>query len=218
LPPASSSDECGDNEDADYRYEASRRRVPQRRTPVDITPRSILRVVHDVVGGVWTPHEDERLRVGVALFGRAWQAVASYVQSRSATQCLTRWTQSVDPSINRNRWTTADDERLSQLVDVAMRSDVGRQRWAWIALQLNNGRTGRQCRERYVSHNIHVNHAPWTAAEDALIVDMQSHSGNAWSVIAAALNTGRTDYQIRKRYLQIKRYYNKQSDSDSKPS
>jgi hypothetical protein len=51
-----------------------------------------------------------------------------------------------------------------------------RRDWQSIALQLNGGRTGKQCRQRF---NYHLQHdfktGGWTTEEDRIIVDEQVH-------------------------------------------
>eukprot|EP00802_Teleaulax_amphioxeia_P013493 Tamp_13544.p1 GENE.Tamp_13544~~Tamp_13544.p1 ORF type:complete len:256 (-),score=34.45 Tamp_13544:539-1306(-) len=62
------------------------------------------------------------------------------------------------------------------------------------------GRTSRQCRERYCNHvDEAINRGPWTAQEDAVIIDAQSRMGNKWIDVAALL-PGRTANSIKNRW------------------
>jgi hypothetical protein len=64
------------------------------------------------------------------------------VGTRTAAQCLHRWKHSLKPSISRQKWTAAEDERLMRAV-----AQHGRH-WSLIAHVMGN-RTGAQCRERF---------------------------------------------------------------------
>ena len=47
--------------------------------------------------------------------------------------------------------------------------------WSFIARQLK-GRLGKQCRERWYNHlQPDINKSPWTAEEDALIIEVGSY-------------------------------------------
>ena len=84
--------------------------------------------------------------------------------------CLQRWRYSVDPTIRRGKWTVEEDGMLRQGV-----AQHGAKEWArWVPGHMN-GRTAPQCRERWVNsldpNKRAVIEAPWTAEEDAALVE-----------------------------------------------
>lgn len=86
---------------------------------------------------------------------------------------------------------------LSKIVGKA--PDVARIAWNILAHQIK-GRTGKQCRERYVNHlRPDRKKGQWTDAEDNHIIRVQSELGNQWSKIAAGL-PGRSDNDVKNRW------------------
>lgn len=95
---------------------------------------------------MWSVEEDTVLAAAVGTEGNAnWVGVAAWLEGRTAQDCLVRWRYSVDPSIHRGKWTPEEDELLRQ--GVALH---GAAQWAHWVPGLMNGRTGPQCRERWV--------------------------------------------------------------------
>ena len=75
----------------------------------------------------------------------------------------------------------------------------GASNWVQIAM-LMNGRTQKQCRERWVGHLCpSVNTGPWTLEEDKILAQKHSEIGNKWARIATFL-PGRTDILVKNRW------------------
>jgi hypothetical protein len=94
----------------------------------------------------------------------------------------------------RRKFTADEDGRLRVLVD-----RFGRNLWDEIA-KLMEGRTPRQCRDRYNNYLIDsINGLPWTPEEDAIVVDQFRIFGHKWAQIARSL-PGRNGNQVKNRW------------------
>ena len=72
----------------------------------------------------------------------------------------------------------------------------GNKRWSYIA-QLINGRTGKQCRERWLNHlRPNIKKDEWTAEEERILAEGHSKLGTKWSSLAKLL-PGRTENSIK---------------------
>ena len=60
--------------------------------------------------GNWTPEEDKILKKKVDLFGlKKWKEIATFLPGRIGKQCRERWYNNVDPNLNKEKWTVAED-------------------------------------------------------------------------------------------------------------
>ncbi|KAL1694220.1 hypothetical protein GGG16DRAFT_122588 [Schizophyllum commune] len=99
----------------------------------------------DVVKGGWAPDEDERLVKAIEKHGTRWSLVAQVVQTRNSDQCAKRWTDTLNPAIDRTTWTAAQDDLLIRAVN-----EHGKV-WTKIVKTYFPGRTGLAAKNRYNS-------------------------------------------------------------------
>lgn len=68
------------------------------------------------IKGNWTPEEDMILKKKVADFGlKKWKEIATFLPGRIGKQCRERWYNNVDPNLNKEKWTIAEDLQLMEL-------------------------------------------------------------------------------------------------------
>ena len=76
--------------------------------------------------------------------------------------------------------------------------------WTIIANEID-GRTAKQCRERWCNHlDPSIIKGNWTEEEDALILQRQKEMGNKWSKISKML-LGRTETAVKSRWIALDR-------------
>jgi len=117
------------------------------------------------------------------------------------------------PHIKKSPWSSEEDDALSRMVHIH-----GPKRWATIALSLD-GRTGKQCRERWLNHlDPSVRKEAFTQEEDDLIVELVNTLGTKWAQISKHL-PGRTDNAVKNRfYSTLRRVHCKKSEHRPLPS
>jgi hypothetical protein len=105
-------------------------------------------------------------------------------------------------SSGRHMFSQEEDEHLRQLV-----TQLGDRDWKTIAKQMPN-RTTRQCRERYKNYlSPELRNAPWSPAEDALLMDRFAEFGPKWATLATFFN-GRSDVSLKNRWTVLNGRHN----------
>ena len=100
------------------------------------------------------------------------------------------------PGLVKGPWTAEEDGRLVELVE-----RHGVKRWSFLAKELDSGRLGKQCRERWYNHlDPAINKGAWTREEDDKIIETHRRMGSKWAQIARAVGNGRTDNAIKNRW------------------
>ncbi|KAK8807033.1 hypothetical protein WA158_003792 [Blastocystis sp. Blastoise] len=128
----------------------------------------------------------------------------SRVGTRTHVQCLQRWNKVLKSDLKKGHWTQQEDELLREIVQQNIDpSDPSRPlSWATIAVTIQ-GRTAKQCRERWMNHlDPTVNKGPWSAQEDKILLELQKQWGNQWASIASQLK-GRTQNSVKIRWKTL---------------
>lgn len=104
-------------------------------------------------------------------------------------------------------WSKEEDAILLNLVK-QMRAPM---KWSIVAQSLP-GRTGKQCRERYVNHlNPRLKSSEWTPVEDATIFRLYDTTGSQWAKMAKMI-PGRTDNGIKNRFHNLRRQLEREDE------
>jgi hypothetical protein len=115
---------------------------------------------------------------------------------------------SPSPKKTLRLWTTEEDRVLLETIATNDYNLV----WPKIAGAIP-GRTGKQCRERYLNHlKPSVKLTSWSVAEDAMIFRLYNVEGSKWSRMVKHL-PGRTDNSIKNRYHHLKRGFERRMQS-----
>jgi hypothetical protein len=165
--------------------------------------------------GRWTLEEDAKLNSAVAntsnkKWGKEyktdWPAVAALVPGRTNTQCMSRWVDALDSSIDRasrrkgKKWSAVEDNKLKDAVQ-----RHGEKDWAAISA-LVPGRTRNQCGHRWrdvLNPSVALTagrKGKWTEDEDSKLKDAVQTLGDKGWVEIAALVPGRTKMQCWNRW------------------
>jgi hypothetical protein len=97
-------------------------------------------------------------------------------------------------TVQKRKFSNEEDTKLRNLVE-----QYGTKNWEEIAAFMP-GRTARQCRDRYNNYLLDsLVTTPWTAEEDAIIVERFRRIGPKWVTIARLLN-GRSGNHVKNRW------------------
>jgi myb proto-oncogene protein len=96
--------------------------------------------------------------------------------SRSTGKKRRRWRQSA--------WSRREDTDLMAAVQ-----HYGEGQWARIAAAVDSGRTGKQCRDRWLNKTTNGNQrrSAWTVEEERQLVKAHKELGNKWAAIARTI-------------------------------
>jgi hypothetical protein len=95
---------------------------------------------------------------------------------------------------HKNKWTGDEDNHLAKAVQ-----DCGCYNWSKVAAAIP-GRTGKQCRERWLARLApDILHEDWSTEEDLMLVTKQELLGNHWSKIKQYL-PGRPLVSVKNRW------------------
>jgi hypothetical protein len=152
----------------------------------------------------WTRAEDELVAqslraASAAEADEASPAVAALAErlaaphARSPAEIAERWRGVLRVGLRKGPWSAAEDA-----VVVAQRA-AGVTKWSAIAAAIG-GRTGKQCRERWLnSLDPVLVTSPWGAGEDALLDSLVASLGTSWKAISASL-PGRSENGCKNRW------------------
>jgi hypothetical protein len=141
----------------------------------------------------WTAEDDALLRERIQQSHKLdWSNIAGAFQGKfKASECARRWQQIVQQRRLKGAWSAEEDARIVELV-----RQIGEKSWSRLATFLE-GRTGKQCRERWFHHLAPgVNKSPWTEEEEQILREKHAEFGNRWALIARFL-PGRSDNTIK---------------------
>lgn len=102
------------------------------------------RIKPGIIKGAWTKEEDDKLLELVSQLGTNWALISNYMGSRSGKQVRDRFLNTLNPNLNRNKFSAEEDDLILKLY-----KDLGC-KWSQIANSFVN-RTGDMIKNRFYS-------------------------------------------------------------------
>ncbi|KAK3389473.1 hypothetical protein B0H63DRAFT_556622 [Podospora didyma] len=113
--------------------------------------------------------------------------------------------QKLRAAVNSGIWSAEEDQRL--------RDAVGKLGTRWLAVAIEVGtRNGEQCAKRWNDNvNPELDHSPWSAEEDKLILPLVALYGHNWKLISQSFPQARAPLSIKNRYSLLMRRQKRQN-------
>lgn len=116
----------------------------------------------------------------------------------------------------RKKFTKEEDGLLTELVKSAKVDKALDIDWQIIAEAMGNGRTGRQCRERWEYHlmdTVDNIKKRWSKQEENKLCELVNIHGGRWKKIAQMLPFNRSPNALKDRWIKLQK--NKELDKES---
>jgi len=163
----------------------------------------------------WTEAEEKRLEEAVQKYGDSnWSAIARHVGGkRDNRSCRQRWVLNLRPEIKMKKKTGAwSKEEMDQLREILSGLDCNDpSTWELASKAMGYSRNIKQIKGKYENFLApNLKHGPWTKEEDAILLRLQSESGNKWKTFGLTL-VGRSSERIRRRFTLLSKRSSKNS-------
>ncbi|ODQ81002.1 hypothetical protein BABINDRAFT_160422 [Babjeviella inositovora NRRL Y-12698] len=127
-----------------------------------------------------------------------WDVISKRLDSRKPKDCRKRWSNSLDPSLRKGKWTAEEDKALLQA--------FGKWGTSWQKVSQDIvGRTDDQCAKRYMEvldPNTKDRLRPWTRDEDLELIKRVKKYGTKWRTISMEM-ANRPSLTCRNRWRKI---------------
>ncbi|KAI5955043.1 BAS1 [Candida jiufengensis] len=130
-----------------------------------------------------------------------WEKISDLVSpdgTRKSKDCRKRWSNSLDPSLRKGKWTSEEDDLLVKAFEKFGTS------WLKVAQEIE-GRTDDQCAKRYMEvldPRTKDRLKPWTQEEDLLLIKQVKLYGTKWRTVCSAFES-RPSLTCRNRWRKL---------------